>query len=132
MKSILIAFFFVLLSSNAESKIPLTSKNRKVYVTSNDLKVVSFGINDLDKHGSFSIVNDKNNADYIIDYKVKKTWMISFLSRNMKGYAQIINAKTGEIVFTSAKANSYWSFFGANHKKTIAKKLNRSIERAID
>lgn len=122
----------LLISFNAKSKTPLTLKNSNVFIASNDSKVASLGTCDLDKAGYFNVVNDKSVADYIVDYKVKKTWMISFLSRNIKGYAQIVNAKTGEIIFTSATVNSYWSFWGANHRKTIVKKLNRRIERTIN
>jgi hypothetical protein len=134
MKNLMIVTVCILLitSTTATGRTPLTLKDSKVYVTSNDARTIPFGSNNLDKHGYCKVVTDKNSADYIINYQVKKTWIISFLSRNKRGYAQVINAHTGEVIYTTKQANTFFSMFSVNHSKTIARQLNRSIEHTLN
>ena len=134
MKSIMITMVFVLLQGSiiyAKTGSPLPPKDSKVFVTSRDAKITSIGNKAMDRYGYWNTVDDKSKADYIIYYRVKRTYMVSFLSRNIKGYAQIRNAKTGEVVYESKRANTFWSIVSFNHKKTIVRKLNRRIERTI-
>jgi hypothetical protein len=115
--------------SFAKKSIDLPAKGKKVFITSTDQKAIAIGNSEIKNMGYWQVVDDKNNADFIIDYKIRKTSIISFLSRNMKGNAQIIDAKTEQAVFTSKTANTFAHLFGANHRKQVIQKLTKQIEK---
>jgi len=132
-KTMIIALGLALVSCQLFAKNPATlpQKNAKIYVASSDPKAAALGSKTLEKWGYWDVVPDKKDADYIVDYNIKKTWLITFLTPNLRGRACITNAQTGEAVYTSRHANSSMRAISFNHRKTVIKKLNRFLQQEV-
>lgn len=98
-------------------------KSSRLAVESVDKGAVAHGNDDLNYWGYWRVVDRKEDADYVVDYKIERIGTHSF-----KGYVQIKDARSNAVVFATRSVNTVMSMRGFNHKLTIIRRLTEMIK----
>lgn len=109
------------------SNTNLLKRGNKVFVVAPDKGAVTHGNEELNYWGYWQVVDKKEDADIVVNYRIKRIHTYKF-----KGYADVEDAKTGKVILTTKKANTTWSMKGYNHKVTIVGHLTKILREEID
>lgn len=104
----------------AQTVSPLLKRDAKVFVVSLDKGAVIHGQDALREWNYWKVVDKQDDADIIVNFKIHRVFSYSF-----KGYAEVSNAKTHDVLLKTKSYNTTWKLnnHSFNGKKVVVNRL---------